>query len=421
LQELKEIRKHLAQISRTLLEIRKEPAWKREVVGATDPDGPGVLKGKRKMMKPAACLAVVLLASACGGDRPRTPAGPTTPTVPAVSGFTLSGSVSESRPAGPPLAGATVRATPGTAVQTDSEGRYEIPNLSGTVSVTVAATHYVVPEAVEVTMDADRTVDFTLEHSGTPPFGGTAFISPDVIDSNDPSALMGVSYAGRGTRSIFDQRVDAVVSINAYVFDARYSWGTMEFWVNPEFGSADAARGEVDAYAGPLGRLPFALMTSAERVVVNAGEEPFLGGSGGFVIHTGNGQGLIGDGFLEEVLFHEAGHVSLDEEHYAAPAWVAAQEADGVFISTYAQDHPQREDIAESIVAYFALRYRAGRLSAATQAAIATAIPNRLIYFDEQGFDMSPYRVTAAAPSLGLAAPQRTWRVFEGPPARRRR
>ena len=90
MQELKEIRKHLAEISGTLLEIRKEPARKREVVGATDPDGPGVLKGKRKMTKPAACLAVVLLASACGGDRPRTPAGPTTPTEPVVSGFRIS-------------------------------------------------------------------------------------------------------------------------------------------------------------------------------------------------------------------------------------------------------------------------------------------------------------------------------------------
>ncbi len=65
----------------------------------------------------------------------------------------------------------------------------------------------------------------------------------------------------------------------------------------------------------------------------------------------------------------------------------ASQEADdGVFISAYARDYPVREDIAESNLPYFAVRRRPERLSPADRSAILAAIPNRLEYFDRQGF-----------------------------------
>ena len=271
-------------------------------------------------------------------------------------------------------------------------------------------------------MDADRTVHFVLEHRGLPPFAGTPYISPGVIDGSDPSSLMNVTYSGRGMREVFDRRVDRRVTVEAYLFDVRYGWGAVEFQVNPEFGSAEAARAEVDTYAPPLGRLPEALMTNAQEVEINAGEELFGGNADGiFLIHTGSGRTLADDGFLEEVLFHEAAHVSL-RRHDNAPGWTAAQEADGVFISEYARDWPRREDVAESILSYFAVRYQAERLTAAEQAAILTAIPNRLLYFDEQGFDMSPYRaaVNDSAPSLEEGFRSRTWRPFEGPGTRGR-
>ena len=58
--------------------------------------------------------------------------------------------------------------------------------------------------------DADATLDFRLDHTGIPPFGGT------------------VRYAGR----------------------------SLEFPVDPEFGSRAAAREQVDRYASAFGRLP---------------------------------------------------------------------------------------------------------------------------------------------------------------------
>ena len=167
----------------------------------------------------------------------------------------------------------------------------------------------------------------------------------------------------------------------------RYGWGAVEFQVNPEFGSAEAARAEVDTYAPALERLPAFLMTNAREVEINAGVELFGGNANGsLLIHTGQGRAYLDDGFLEEILFHEAAHVSLDATHASAPGWRSAQAADGVFVSTYARDNPDREDVAESILPHFAVRRRSVRLGAADRTAILAAIPNRLECFDRQGF-----------------------------------
>ena len=120
-------------------------------------------------------------------------------------------------------------------------------------------------------------------------------------------------------------------------------------------------------------------------------------------------------------VLHESGHVSLDLAHANSAGWRAAQEADGVFISDYARDFPDREDIAESIPPYFAVRYWPERLTETVRSAILAAIPNRLAYFDEQGFDMSPYRARGSTTRvLGLRPfqPRRIWRPFEGSPRR---
>ena len=253
-----------------------------------------------------------------------------------------------------------------------------------------------------------------------PPFQGTVFISPDIITSADLSGLTGVNYTGRGERTLWDYRVLDWITVNAYLFEARIHGRSIEFQVNPEFGSEDAARAEVDTYAPALGRLPAVLLSRAEKVHVNAGdpEHPDAARSGrlggrvpkvfganysdrSFTFHTGYAQRILRDGFLEETWFHEGAHVAL-QNHQDAPGWRAAQEADGEYISDYARDHPDGEDVAESLLPYFAIRYRPDRLSADQRAAIADTIPNRVDYFDELALDWSPYM--RAVPALPLAA-----------------
>jgi len=89
-----------------------------------------------------------------------------------------------------------------------------------------------------------------------------------------------------------------------------------------------------------------------------------------------------------------------------------------VFVSDYARDYPAREDVAEGILPYFALRYRPDRLTEADRFAITAAIPNRLLYFDEQGFDMSPYmRMESTVPAADPNSLERSrsWQPFESP------
>ena len=271
------------------------------------------------------------------------------------------------------------------------DGRYRFLNVWGTVTVRVIAGPTHVTETVEITVDEDRTLDVDLEHTGEPSSRGTVFDSPRVIEPSDPTRLGSIAYAGRGERLVYDRRPDTWITIDAYLFDVRYAGQVVEFRVNPEFGSKEAAQAEVETYAPALGQMPAVLGSATKHVVIHAGMELWGGGEEGILIHTDQGKAYIRLGSMEEIFVHEAAHTALDMSHSDSPGWRAAQAADGVFISTYARDHPNREDIAESFVSYLAVRYQPERLTVAEREVILRTIPNRLIYFDEQGFDMSPY------------------------------
>ncbi len=309
--------------------------------------------------------------------------------------FTLSGTVSDSRRNGPVLAGAVVRLENGRqeSMTTGPDGRYRFLNVRGTVTVTFTAEPGHVTETVEIMVDEDRTLDAELEHTGTPPYVAAVVITPRGIDPADPTTLGSITYAGRGQRFVYDRRPDTWITIDVYLFDVQYAGQQVEFRVNPEFGSEEAAQAEVETYAPVLGQMPAVLLSGIRYVDIHAGDDPWGGGTNGILIHAERSKYYFRRGihFMEESFLHEAVHAALDIAHKDSPGWRAAQAADGVFISTYARDRPDKEDIAESFLAYFAVRYRPERLADAERTVILRTIPNRLIYFDEQGFDMSPY------------------------------
>jgi len=82
----------------------------------------------------------------------------------------------------------------------------------------------------------------------------------------------------------------------------------------------------------------------------------------------------------------------LDAAHAASAGWLSAQAKDVNFISTYARDNPTREDVAESVLPWLAVRYRAGRIDPAQITKIQRAIPNRLAYFDSLNLVVLPVR-----------------------------
>ena len=218
-----------------------------------------------------------------------------------------------------------------------------------------------------------------------PPFWGTVWIDPDIITPSDPTALEDITAAGRGQRTMFDRRVKDWITINAYLFNARFDDGlTTEIQVNPEFGSVSAAMVEANKYGRAIGQLPTILRTDVETVWIHKGEGAG-GGNNNILIHADDfafDEESDGFDFMEEVLVHEGAHASLDPSHATDPDWIAAQEADGNYISIYARDYPQREDIAESFLLYLAVRYRSARISQFHERTILETIPNRIAYFD---------------------------------------
>ena len=149
------------------------------------------------------------------------------------------------------------------------------------------------------------------------------------------------------------------------------------------------ARTEALKYALVIGRLPRCVREDVETVWIHKGNYPFGGGNDNLLIHTGQADQYTASGILEETLVHEGSHTSLDGKHANAPEWLAAQTADPEFISTYARDNPAREDIAETFLLYFALRYRSVRISQTLADTISQTIPNRIAYFDSQELGLS--------------------------------
>ena len=217
-----------------------------------------------------------------------------------------------------------------------------------------------------------------------PPFKGTIFVDPDIITFSDPTTFQSLSFAGQGSRTMFDRRVNDWITVNAYLFNATFDDGlTTQIQVNPEFGSSETALTEAQKYADAIGRLPTALRTDVETVWIHKGTELFGGGNNNLLIHTGQADLYAADGILEETFVHEAAHTSLDAAHASAPGWLAAQSADPAFISRYARDWPNREDIAESFLLYLAVRYRSDRISQSVANVILLTMPNRIAYFDD--------------------------------------
>lgn len=237
-------------------------------------------------------------------------------------------------------------------------------------------------------------------YAQTPPYWGTIFIEPNIITSDDPSTLEGITYLGQGMKTVFDRRVNNWVNINAYLFTVMWNDGlTSEAVINPEFTLAEAIA-ETGKYGFLIGQLPYVLRTDVNEIWIHKGVQPFGGGNYSILIHTGQSTLYENDGIIEETLVHEASHTSLDFYHATTTGWLSAQNSDNLFISTYAMNYPNSEDIAESFLTWLAVRYKSSVISAANYDIITASIPNRLSYFDNQNFNMSPVTSCPAPPLI---------------------
>ena len=181
------------------------------------------------------------------------------------------------------------------------------------------------------------------------------------------------------------------ITKKVFLFNAIYEERIIEIQVNPEFKNPDNAFQEAFFYSEIIGRLPNFLLTNVKTVWIHKGNKAWGGGNENLLIHIGDTD--IKEEIIEEVFIHEAGHTSLDWKWGGVinrTQWNKAAKKDIEYISQYAKKYSKREDVAESIVPWIAVRYRLDRISNADAETILKTIPNRLKFFDEQNFDMYP-------------------------------
>lgn len=224
------------------------------------------------------------------------------------------------------------------------------------------------------------------------------FVFPWLVTDGDPTTHIGPPRS-RGTveRNVWDRRADDFVDRTFHVFDTRYQDGTdVAIWVDVAF-DFDEAEAKAAEYAADIGRLPLLLRKRFTRLylfdgtagAVSAGQGTEAGGV--LVWSITWYDDLFWPPSVEEVLIHELTHLSLDFGSVEdgpgldeSEAWLAAQKADGMFISPYAESRPGSEDLAETMAAYIAVRFRRNRIGEENARAIEAAIPNRLAVLDAQ-------------------------------------
>lgn len=207
----------------------------------------------------------------------------------------------------------------------------------------------------------------------------------DYIQAGDPDAFACLIDRGDGPREMPDKRGGPLIADGVWLFDARYLDGTVvPIWAHPSLGDRAAARQTVAPLAHAIGTLPGFMRARLDHVVVLDGDETAFAEDRGrfFVVYAGNVARRIASHDLEETVFHESIHATLDHPHARSDGWRAAQQADGAFLTGYGAEHPEGEDLAETLlIAHAALRHP-GRLPVAVETALRRDVPQRLAFIE---------------------------------------
>jgi hypothetical protein len=178
----------------------------------------------------------------------------------------------------------------------------------------------------------------------------------------------------------------------AFIFKANFEKGhKIKIRVNAEFENKDKAEKQALKYAKMVGQLPYFLRTkNLKTITIHKGNKNWSANNNDIMVYA---KFRDENACYEEVMMHEGGHISLDWKlggSVKASKWNKAAKADGKFISRYARKNPKREDVAETINWWIAVKCKKDRISESIYKRILKGIPNRIKYLDEQNYDMFP-------------------------------
>ena len=212
-----------------------------------------------------------------------------------------------------------------------------------------------------------------------PPFSSTADTVFDIITTNDPSSFVCLDYRGIATRQMWDKRLDNEFDLEVFLFEAHFSDAPpFEIIVNPEFGTRAAAETEARRYTRALGQLPLTIRHGIRLFGIHDGNPTFSAGAGKIFVYADTASQRINDSHLEESLFHESVHATLDSKYANSRDWIDAQNSDNAFITRYAARYPEREDLAETALFAFGLIRHPGRIPPVDSLDILQTAPARI-------------------------------------------
>ena len=235
-----------------------------------------------------------------------------------------------------------------------------------------------------------------------PPFGGTMWDLPDLITSSDYTIYSTSSYQGIETRLFYDKSIPDFINYPAHVY--KVSFGddlSIDFEIYTDFTLEEAENIE-QKYAPLIGQLGKDLRKNIKSFEFLKGEEVASAqrtddiNYANITFHTDWLTNIVetrpdGDK-TEELLIHESAHLSIDPYVYGQQGWTDAVNLDGNYLSTYAKDNPNSEDVAETFQAYIAVKYYPDRISNSLRDTILSVCLNRFKYFDSLNLDLSIYK-----------------------------
>lgn len=211
----------------------------------------------------------------------------------------------------------------------------------------------------------------------------------DFILASDPGACWSLAENGGGRTEMYDPRRDTLFVDDALHFDVTFTDQKIRINVHPDVKGPEQRAMEA---AASVSRLPLQMRNELRYINILDGDgaawEEALGGF--FTLYDELMERRMAEHDLDETVFHESAHVALDPLLSNDPDWQSNQNADGTFITQYAAEKPDQEDIAESALFVWTMLHYPSRLPADVEAAVRDIMPNRLEYLGNMLEDYLP-------------------------------
>ena len=226
-----------------------------------------------------------------------------------------------------------------------------------------------------------------------PPYGGTVYIDSEWLTSSDPSIYLGKSYIGIETFTWYDLRNSQWTNSEAYSYELSYEFGIKITASIHTDNNQSQIENYLDEWGRMLGQAPARLLQGLGEFQVVPAEENTDGlMANGYtdpthiVLYSNdpiqNLEKEQSGGWVREAIIHELGHAVFGSAQESAE-WLEAQATDPCFISDYARDYPNGEDVSESVMPYLMLRLMPERVSESDKAKINQCIQARSEVFDQ--------------------------------------